>query len=80
MISTASVQPQRASGTTWCARRWYPRIYFGQPEKGLSHRALADIQDSIRELQYYRATAFVPQPGPTTDEIKQAAAELPPAE
>ena len=61
-------------------RRWYPRIYFGQPEKGLSHRALADIQDSIRELQYYRATAFVPQPGPTTDEIKQAAAELPPAE
>ena len=22
-------------------RRWYPRIYFGQPTKGLSHRALA---------------------------------------
>ena len=40
-------------------RRWYPRIYFGQPEKGLAHRALADIQESIRELKYYRRTAFV---------------------
>src|SRR5919197_2166126 len=40
-------------------RRWYPRIYFGQPEKGLAHRALADIHESIRELKYYRRTAFV---------------------
>ncbi|MGN0100360.1 MAG: oligoribonuclease [Dietzia sp.] len=61
-------------------RRWYPRIYFGQPEKGMSHRALADIKESIRELQYYRATAFVPQPGPTSDEVKKAAAQLPPVE
>ena len=37
-------------------RRWYPRIYFGQPEKGLAHRALADIHESIRELKYYRQT------------------------
>jgi oligoribonuclease len=35
-------------------RRWYPRIYFGQPEKGLAHRALADIHESIAELVYYR--------------------------
>ncbi|MDV8000784.1 oligoribonuclease [Rhodococcus sp. IEGM 1408] len=60
------------------SRRWYPRIYFGQPEKGMSHRALADIKESIRELQYYRATAFVPQPGPTTDEVRAVAAALPP--
>ena len=59
-------------------KRWYPRIYFGQPEKGMSHRALADIKESIRELQFYRATAFVPQPGPTTDEVRQAGASLPP--
>ena len=45
-------------------RRWYPRIYFGQPEKGLAHRALADIHESIRELKYYRRTAFVAPPGP----------------
>ncbi|WP_445170717.1 oligoribonuclease [Mycolicibacterium sp. Dal123E01] len=57
-------------------RRWYPRIYYGQPEKGLAHRALADIQESIRELKYYRRTAFVPLPGPTTSEIAAAAAEI----
>ena len=57
-------------------RRWYPRIYFGQPEKGLAHRALADIEESIRALRYYRRTAFVPQPGPSTSEIAEAAAEL----
>src|SRR3954449_5504721 len=49
-------------------RRWYPRIYYAQPEKGLAHRALADIRESVRELEYYRRTAFVPLPGPTTDE------------
>ena len=57
-------------------RRWYPRIYYGQPEKGLEHRALADIQESIRELRYYRRTAFVPLPGPSTSEIAEAVAEL----
>lgn len=57
-------------------RRWYPRIYFGQPPKGLAHRALADIHESIRELQYYRRTAFVPQPGPTTSEITAVVADL----
>ncbi len=60
-------------------RRWYPRIYFGQPDKGLAHRALADIRESIRELKYYRSTAFVPAPGPSTDEIAQKAEELGPA-
>lgn len=57
-------------------RRWYPRIYFGQPEKGLTHRALADIHESIRELKYYRRTAFVPPPGPSTSDIAAIAAEL----
>ncbi|WP_304118442.1 oligoribonuclease [Mycolicibacterium bacteremicum] len=60
-------------------RRWYPRIYFGQPEKGLAHRALADIHESIQELKYYRRTAFVTAPGPTTSEIAAVAAELGPA-
>ena len=57
-------------------RRWYPRIYFGQPEKGLAHRALADIHESIRELKYYRRTAFVAPPGPSTSDIAAVAAEL----
>ena len=57
-------------------RRWYPRVYFGQPAKGLSHRALADIRESIRELEYYRRTIFVPQPGPDVETAKAIAAEL----
>jgi oligoribonuclease len=61
-------------------RRWYPRIYFGQPEKGLAHRALADIHESIQELKYYRRTAFVPPPGPSTADIATVAAELGPSE
>lgn len=59
-------------------RRWYPRIYFGQPEKGLAHRALADIHESIQELKYYRRTAFVAPPGPSTSDIAAIAAELGP--
>lgn len=57
-------------------RRWYPRIYYAQPEKGLAHRALADIRESIRELAYYRRTAFVPAPGPTTEHAQSVANEL----
>jgi oligoribonuclease len=57
-------------------RRWYPRVYFGQPAKGLSHRALADIKESIRELAYYRRTVFVPLPGPDVDAAKAIAAKL----
>ena len=57
-------------------RRWYPRVYFGQPAKGLAHRALADIRESIRELQYYRRTIFVPLPGPDVEQAKAIAAGL----
>lgn len=57
-------------------RRWYPRIYFGQPPKGLAHRALADIHESIRELQFYRRTAFIPPPGPSSSNIAAVVAEL----
>jgi oligoribonuclease len=46
------------------ARRWYPRVYFASPPKKGGHRALADINDSVRELRYYRETIFVPLPGP----------------
>ena len=55
------------------AWRWYPKTYFNAPVKTGGHRALADILDSINELRYYRATVFVPQPGPDTDTLKAAA-------
>lgn len=58
------------------ARRWYPRVFFNAPAKTGGHRALGDIQDSIRELQYYRSTVFVDQPGPDSDAAKAAAAAV----
>jgi oligoribonuclease len=57
-------------------RRWYPRAYFGQPAKGLAHRALVDILESIRELEFYRRAIFVPMPGPDVDTAKGIAAEI----
>jgi oligoribonuclease len=57
-------------------RRWYPRTYYGQPAKGLAHRALADIKESIRELEYYRRTVFVPGPGLDVDSAKAVAAQV----
>lgn len=57
-------------------RRWYPRAYFGQPAKGLAHRALADILESIRELEYYRRTIFLSPPGPDVETAKAIAAEV----
>lgn len=55
------------------ARRWYPKVYYNQPPKGLAHRALADIVESIRELDYYRRSVFAAHPGPTSTEAHQAA-------
>ncbi|HEX6248448.1 MAG TPA: oligoribonuclease [Nocardioidaceae bacterium] len=57
------------------ARRWYPRTYFNSPPKTGNHRALADIQESIEELRYYRAAVFVPSPGPDSTSAKALAAE-----
>jgi oligoribonuclease len=57
------------------ARRWFPRVYFQSPAKAGGHRALADILESIRELDYYRRALFVANPGPTSEEAQAAAAE-----
>ena len=57
------------------ARRWYPRVYFNAPAKDGGHRALADILESIRELAYYRQTVFVADPGPSSQQAKNSAAE-----
>jgi len=56
------------------SRRWYPRAYFNSPEKRGNHRALADIQESIEELRYYREAVFVPQPGPDSATAREIAA------
>lgn len=56
-------------------RRWFPRVYYAQPPKGMAHRALADITESIRELAYYRLTTFVHEPGPSSEQAQTAAAQ-----
>jgi oligoribonuclease len=57
-------------------RRWYPKVYYAQPAKGMAHRALADIIESVRELAYYRQTVFVPAPGPGSEQAQAVAAKL----
>lgn len=39
-------------------RRWHPEVKRNEPKKRLQHRALADIEDSIEELKYYRTHLF----------------------
>lgn len=56
------------------SRRWFPRAYFSAPAKRGNHRALADIQESIEELRYYRDAVFVPLPGPDSATAKAVAA------
>ncbi len=58
------------------ARRWYPRVYFGTPAKVGNHRALSDIKESIEELRFYRELIFQPDPGPTTDQVKEVAEQI----
>jgi oligoribonuclease len=52
------------------ARRWYPRAYYNAPQKNGGHRALADILESIRELDYYRKAVFLQQPGLSSEECQ----------
>ena len=55
-------------------RRWFPRTYYASPAKTGNHRALADVQESIEELRYYREAVFVPLPGPDSTTARQIAA------
>ncbi|MHC2547369.1 oligoribonuclease [Corynebacterium hesseae] len=52
------------------ARRWHPRAYYNQPQKGMAHRALQDIIESIRELDFYRRSVFRTDDGPSTAEAE----------
>ncbi|MDT0203958.1 oligoribonuclease [Nocardioides sp. AE5] len=56
------------------SRRWFPRAYYASPEKRGNHRALADIQESIEELRFYREAVFVAPPGPTSEQAREIAA------
>ncbi|KAM6983856.1 small fragment nuclease [Tautogolabrus adspersus] len=51
--------------------RWFPEDYKMAPQKKATHRALDDIQESIKELQFYRAHIFKD----STEEKKRKIAE-----
>ncbi|AQP44922.1 oligoribonuclease [Tessaracoccus flavus] len=55
------------------ARRWAPKVLYAAPAKAGNHRALADIQESIEELRYYRDALFVATP-PSSSELRSIAA------
>ncbi|MCL4121272.1 UNVERIFIED_CONTAM: hypothetical protein GTU68_049882 [Idotea baltica] len=40
------------------ARRWYPDALASVPRKDGGHRALDDIRESLKELEYWRSTVF----------------------
>ena len=39
-------------------KRWFPTVLRRRPRKRGNHRALDDIRDSIRELQFYKENVF----------------------
>jgi oligoribonuclease len=43
-------------------RRWYPDVYAKRPGKAETHRALADIRESVAELRFYREHMLRPPP------------------
>ncbi|EPD69365.1 hypothetical protein HMPREF1219_01234 [Corynebacterium pyruviciproducens ATCC BAA-1742] len=54
------------------ALKWMPTVYSHQPKKGLAHRALADIVESIKELDYYRRCMLRPEAGDTATAAREA--------
>lgn len=56
------------------SRRWAMPVYANQPPKGLKHRALADIVESIQELEYYRQALFIADPTTADAEAARDAA------
>ncbi len=59
------------------AKRWYPAAYYEAPAKHGGHRALADIRESIQELEYYRRVLFpAPGAGPSRAEAQRIAREV----
>jgi len=57
------------------AKRWYRAAFTESPDKHGGHRALADILESIQELEYYRRVLFPAEPV-TTERAREVAREV----
>lgn len=58
------------------AKRWYEVTFEEAPVKHGGHRALADILESIQELEYYRRVLFPAEPGPTRADARRVRDEV----
>jgi oligoribonuclease (3'-5' exoribonuclease) len=41
-----------------CCRRWRQSLYRQAPKKQANHTAMSDIEESWKELQYYKHVLF----------------------
>lgn len=57
------------------AKRWYRKAFEEAPVKHGGHRALADILESIQELEYYRRVLFPHEPI-TRERAREVAREV----
>ena len=57
------------------AKRWYRKAFEEAPVKHGGHRALADILESIQELEYYRRVLFPHEPV-TRERAREIAREV----
>lgn len=57
------------------AKRWYRKAFEEAPVKHGGHRALADILESIQELEYYRRVLF-PHEQITREQAREVAREV----
>lgn len=57
------------------AKRWYRKAFEEAPVKHGGHRALADILESIQELEYYRRVLF-PHESVTREYAREVAREV----
>lgn len=57
------------------AKRWYRKAFEEAPVKHGGHRALADILESIQELEYYRRVLFPHEPV-TREHAREVAHEV----
>ena len=57
------------------AKRWYRKAFEEAPVKHGGHRALADILESIQELEYYRRVLFPHEPI-TREQAREIAREV----
>ena len=57
------------------AKRWYGKAFEEAPVKHGGHRALADILESIQELEYYRRVLFPHEPI-TREQAREVAREV----